>query len=196
MAARRRTPSWTDLTAEPWALWPPLRPLAKRGGRPRAVARRAGITPLRERNRTGCQGERLPHALLPQRPVDAEGAPWRHDGTGQYLRAARRADVHRQPAPAPAPTPRAASLDSPSVQRPARGGARGEDGGTPIPGCQRQVGGEPVGRLVGVVVDTGGIMRARPPPVKRCAASAPCTGGSGDANPSPGYPPCRDREAA
>ena len=69
MAARIRKPYVTDLTDEQWALLQPLIPLAKRGGRPRAVEMREVINTILYLTRTGCQGDLLPHDLLPKSTV-------------------------------------------------------------------------------------------------------------------------------
>jgi putative transposase len=69
---RKKYPS--DLTDEQWAIVEPLIPLAKRsprGGRPWKVHRREVLHTLLYLNRSGCQWDRLPHALLPQSTVYA-----------------------------------------------------------------------------------------------------------------------------
>ena len=69
MATTPRTPYPTDLTDEQWAILQPLIPSAKPGGRPRVVDRREVINTLLYLNRTGCQGDMLPHDLLPRSTV-------------------------------------------------------------------------------------------------------------------------------
>ncbi|HXG21904.1 MAG TPA: transposase [Methylomirabilota bacterium] len=63
---RKRYP--TDLTDEQWVMLKPLLPPARtqHGGTPRRVDLRAVLDTLLYQNRTGCQGEMLPHDLLPQ----------------------------------------------------------------------------------------------------------------------------------
>src|SRR5262245_12033208 len=129
MAPPTRRPELTDLTDDQGTILQPLIPPAKRGGRPRAVDMRAVINTILALNRTGCQGDMLPHDLLPRRTVDEYCAPWRQDGTWQQMMDRLRADVRRQQAPSQAPPPSAASMDSPSVETTERGGERSSDGG-------------------------------------------------------------------
>jgi transposase len=157
MATTPRKPYLTDLTDEQWAILPPLIPLAKPGGRPRAVDMREVINTILYLTRTGCQWEMLPHDWLPKSTVDEYFAPWRHAGTWQHLRDALRADVRQQQAPSQAPPPSAASIDSPSVQTTAPGGERGDDGGKNSNGRKRHVGVDPLGLLLAVVVTRAAI---------------------------------------
>src|SRR5215471_3952924 len=103
----------SDLTDEQWAIVEPLIPPAKqspRGGRPRKVNMRAVLNTLLYLNRSGCQGEMLPHDLLPKSTVYDSFAQWREDGTwGKILTALRkrvRQEAGREP------TPRAACIAS------------------------------------------------------------------------------------
>jgi putative transposase len=157
MATTPRKPYLTDLTDEQWALWQPLISLAKPGGRPREVDRREVITTILYLNRTGCQGDMLPHDLLPKSTVDEYFSQWRHDGTWQHMMDVLRADVRTQQAPSQAPTPRAASLDSQAVQTTEQGGERGDDGGKNINGRKRHVGVATLGLLLAVVVTSAAI---------------------------------------
>ena len=59
---RKKYPS--DLTDAQWAIMEPMIPPAKqspRGGRPRKVNMREVLNTLFYLNRSGCQGDRLPH---------------------------------------------------------------------------------------------------------------------------------------
>ena len=157
MATPTRKPDPTDLTDDQWAIWHPLIPPAKRGGRPRAVDMRDVINAVLYLNRTGCQGDRLPHDLLPKSTVYEYFAPWRHDGTWQQMMDLLRADVRRQQAPSQEPTPSAASIDSQAVKTPERGGERGYDGGKNITGRKRHVRVDTLGLLLAVVVTSAAI---------------------------------------
>jgi putative transposase len=74
----------SDLTDAQWAIVEPMIPPAKpstRGGRPRKVDMREVLTTLFSLHRSGCQGEMLPHDVLPQSTVYDDFSPWRDDGT-------------------------------------------------------------------------------------------------------------------
>jgi len=110
----------TDLTDEQWRLLEPLLPVAKSGGRPRAVNLREIVNALLSLLRTGCPWRSLPHDLPPWRTVWTYFRQWRDDGTLDRLhhelrsqpRIAAGRDVH----------PSAGCLDSQSVKTAEKGG--------------------------------------------------------------------------
>ena len=70
----------SDLTDEQWAIVGPMLPPAKqsiRGGRPRTVNMREVLSTILYLNLSGCQGDMLPHDLLPKSTVYDYFAQWR-----------------------------------------------------------------------------------------------------------------------
>ena len=106
MTAPTRHPDLTDLTDAPWAILPPLIPPAKPGGRPRAVDMREVSNTILYLNRTGCQGDLLPHDLRPKSTGSEYFAPWRN---GRHLAAHDGRTARRRP-------PTASALTSPHPQ--------------------------------------------------------------------------------
>lgn len=160
MTAPARQPYLTDLTDDQWDILPPHIPTSKPGGRPREVDRREVINTILYRNRTGCQGDMLPHDLLPKRTVSESVAPWRRDGTWQHMMDAWRAAVRTPQAPSQEPPPRAASIASPSVKTTEQGGDRGSDGGKKLQGRKRHVSVEVLGLLLVVFVGSAAMADA------------------------------------
>ena len=154
--ARKRYP--TDLTDEQWRILEPLLPPActQHGGTPRRVEMRAVLDTLRYQNRTGCQWEMLPHALLPKSTVYDYFAQWRDDGTWAKIVHQWRMRVRKHEGREP--TPSAACIDSQSVKTTEVGGSdRGYDGGKKIKGRKRQVLVDTIGLLLVVLITSAAL---------------------------------------
>ena len=149
----------SDLTDQQWAIVSPLIPPAKqnpRGGRPRHVEMREVLNTLFYLNRTGCQGDMLPHDLLPKSTVYDYFAQWRDDGTWTRVLTALREQT--RVAAGREPTPSAACIDSQSVKTTEIGGpARGYDGGKKLQGRKRHLLVDTLGLLLAVLITSAGL---------------------------------------
>jgi putative transposase len=154
---RKKYPS--DLTDEQWAIVEPLIPPAKRrprGGRPREVDRREVLHTIFSLNRSGCQWDMLPHAVLPKSTAYEYFAQWRDDGTWakmvKALRERTRVEAGREA------TPSAACIESQSVKTTEIGGPeRGYDGGKKINGRKRHLLVDTLGLLIAVLMTSAGL---------------------------------------
>ncbi len=105
-ANQSRKPYVSDLTDAQWAIVEPMIPPAKqgkRGGRPREVNMREVLNTIFSLHRSGCQGELLPHDVLPKSTVYDAFSQWHDDGTWakmvKALREQTRVAVGREPPP-------------------------------------------------------------------------------------------------
>src|SRR4029453_2961187 len=144
----------SDLTDEPWALVEPLIPPAKqspRGGRPRQVDMQEVLKTLLYLNRRGCQGDMLPHDLLPKSTVYDSFVQWRDEGTWSKMLAAVGEEVRG--AAGREPPPSTACLESQSVKTTEVGGEdRGYDSGKKIKGRKRHLLVDTLGLLLVVLI--------------------------------------------
>src|SRR5205807_10118640 len=115
-----RKPYRSDLTDAQWAMFQPLLPPAKSGGRPRTVDLREVVNALFYQARTGVQWDYLPHDLAPKSTAGDYFVAWGKDGTWQRVVDALRAEV-RQSEGRDA-TPSACCIDSQTAKTPEMGG--------------------------------------------------------------------------
>jgi putative transposase len=144
-----RKPYPSDLSDEQWAIIEPLIPVHK-VGRPRTNEMREVLNAIFDLNRSGCQGDMLPHDLPAKSTVYHHFAQWRDDGTGERINDALR--QHVRIAAGREPGPSAGGIDSQTLKGSQIGGERGYDGGKEIRGVKRHIVVDALGLLLMVVV--------------------------------------------
>ena len=153
-----RKPYPSDLTDAQWTILARLIPAAhpEHGGRPREVDMREVVKTILYVNRSGCQGDMLPHDVLPKSTMYDYCAQWRDDGTWAKLLTALRERTRRQAGREP--TPSAACLNSQAVKTTAMGSTeRGDEGGKQVKGRKRHLVVDTLGLLVALVSTGAGL---------------------------------------
>jgi putative transposase len=140
----------SDLSDAEWSILEPLLPLAKPGGRPRAVNLRRVVNGIFYLLRSGCAWRYLPREYGPWSTVYHYFRRWRLDRTWERIQAVLRVWVRQRAGREP--TPSAAIIDSQSVRTTEQGGPHGYDGGKKINGRKRHILVDTLGLLLTVVV--------------------------------------------
>ena len=145
----------TDLTDAQWAIFEPLVPPAKTGGRRRTTSMRRVIDAVFYLLKTGCHWRMLPSDFPPWRTVYEYFAKWAQKPILRRIQRILyfkvRASVGRQPMPT------VAIIDSQTVPTGKMGGVRGYDGGKKKKGRKRHVVVDVLGLMIGARVTAANV---------------------------------------
>ena len=144
-----------DLTDVEWGLVEPLRPPARRLGRPRRWRDREIVEAILSLLQTGCQWRMLPKEFPPRRAVHRYFIVWCRDGIWRCLHFALFITARERGGREPQPT--AGVIDSQSVKTTESGGPRGFDAGKKVVGRKRHLGVDTEGHLAGAIVHPGDV---------------------------------------